>query len=224
MSARQWIPLFCLAALSACFQPRKAEERGCRRAERLMARAVFKCPKLLQADTATRTVSLVLPGDSLTTTLGFTDPVLDSLAAACAQFAEALAAERDLYQVALRAAHDSLRAAQAVPPPGTSPAVQAAIVRTRLQACTFQPFTYVHDRATVLVRPGPDGLPQLTVHVSELQEQLDCPPCPPQVTQHTTVQHGVAPWYRTYFWCTIGVLVLLIIISVLLVFKNAWIG
>lgn len=91
MSTRPLIPILALAVLlTACGTPRKA----CRKADRHMAKAVFLCPKVLNA--RTDTVLVKLPGDTITIAVPWSEgPVnTDTLLAQCDSLraaAEALA-------------------------------------------------------------------------------------------------------------------------------------
>lgn len=184
----------------ACSQPRKAGDRACRKADRHLARAVWLCPDILTRDSAT--VTFTLPGDSVATTLRYTDPLVDSLLAACEQFAAVLLAERRLLGDIDTTVHRS----PIVVHPARAPAV-AAIQRV---ACAFEPYTETVGLCTITVRPGANG-PLLTV-VQEPYTQTQRTPCPPQVQRPPCPPPGVAGWYRWGFWICAPLCLLLLVL------------
>lgn len=176
----------------------------CERADRRIGRAIALCPKRLQADTAT----VQLPGDSATLSApAYAHLDVDSLLAACAQLADALAAERDLYAAMM----------QKPPAPGapvehyTAP-VRRAAAAVRAQACRYEPFTYEHELFTVIGRGG--EAPNLQVQVKDRRVAT---PCPPKVEM--VRREGVATWYRTFFW----VLVATVVAYILGRFARKWV-
>lgn len=106
-------PLLLIAAfglLQGCALFRPSPQAQCRRANGLINRAVRICPESATLRTDTHTV--VLPGDSATGGTPFLPADIDSINAACAQLAEALAAERDLYMANMGHASGLLMARQ----------------------------------------------------------------------------------------------------------------
>lgn len=174
------IALFLLL-LCAC----DAQKRQCRKAHRHLARAVWLCPEVLRTDSTT--FSITTPEDSATATLPLHAVDTDSLLAACDQLRQALAAERDLYRMAM----------------ATPRAVPQAVQRLRRMTLPWAPFSlYTPDSsALVRIRPGPEGRPLVTV-VSRQRTITGKAPCPPQVTNTTPspTRTGVAGWYRWFFW------------------------
>lgn len=211
--------LCCVAALmlAACHLPRKASERACRKAERHLARAVWLCPDILRHDSAS--VTFTLPGDSTATTLSFTDPVVDSVMAACEQLREALAAERDLYLAALALQTERLRTQNTIrdtvvasrprmPDPTTvrlQEFSRQAIEKLREDVCAFEPFSFTAGICTCSVRPGKNG-PLITMTQAEVKKEATAP-CPPQIGSVPCPEPGVAAWYRWAFWVLLAIVI-----------------
>lgn len=164
-----------------------------KRAQRHLAKAVALDPRLLQ------------PGDTLEVPGGVaTVPALpllavdvDSLEAACLQLAEALRAERDIYAAAL------LTATPDQPLPVATPPVMRAADAVRRAACQYAPFYYDHELFTLTAAGG--DTPGLRLVVKPRKASA---PCPPVVKNVVVVKEGVATWYRTFFWCFVGLVVL----------------
>lgn len=175
-----------LLLTTACGGPRKA----CRKAERHIARAVYMCPEVLEARVRRDTVTITLPGAVDSGSAALDSVNVDSLMAACAQLAEALAAERDLYAAAV---------AQR----------PTEVVRTiQRQLCQFATIT-VADTNLLLKIWAEDGQVRYWYNVLPQQVQV------PVVTQETVVNPGnncpppgVAPWYRTFFWLLMALLLI----------------
>lgn len=185
------IIILCMAILSACATPRKA----CRKADRLIARAVWKCPDVLQRDSATITI----PARRDTVAAQPPSPDLDSLLAACQALNAALAAAR------LHATEDAgIRSAIR---PAAFTTIPQAVQRVQQVACDWEGFTERVGRALITVK-NVNGTPVLVV--DDPGEVLKVP-CPPVVNK--TVVHGVAQWYRTVFWMFIGVVVVAVAIT-----------
>lgn len=203
--------LVLLAA--ACSSRRNASERACARAEKHRAKAIWLCPQMLGMDSAA--IRFVIPGDTAVTTARWTDPEVDSLLAACEQFAAALAIERSLFQFALEQ-RDSAAAVRATPPPRYNGAATEAIRRL---ACAFEPITATTGLCIATVRPGPNG-PLLTVEQLPV-DTTGKAPCPPQVNPAPCPEcTGVASWYRTAFWGIVSVLALGLCIVVLMIARS----
>jgi hypothetical protein len=185
----------CVALFSACISPRKA----CRKADRLLARAVWKCPDILRQDSATVTTR---PDSARIQAMpGRTD--LDSLLAACNTLNAALMAARSDFPTqppstapvaAVRVRH--------------TPSVHAAVAKMQRAACDWQPFTEHFGRITVEVR-NQDGVPLLLLSDPGETKKVPCPP-----TVNKTVVTGVAEWYRTFFWVLIGFIALALIFGI----------
>jgi hypothetical protein len=95
---RAIIALASIALLAACGSPRKA----CRRAEGFIQKAVRICPEAAQL--RTDTVTITVPGDSVTLEAAYIQPDRDSLRAVIIQLSEALQAERELASIDVAAA------------------------------------------------------------------------------------------------------------------------
>jgi hypothetical protein len=177
------ILILFVALLSACSSPRKA----CRKADKLLARAVWKCPDILHQDSATYT----RPPDTLRARIAMADSInYDSLLAACATLNLALRSE--LVQHTVLPAMAPASAVRSTKPAPN--AVQRATERIRNAACNWQDFTEDFGRISVVVRNSGRG-PLLTV--IDKGESVKVP-CPPAV--NNVVITGVATWYRTFFW------------------------
>lgn len=216
---------FCLHLLvvvllaTACSSPRKASERACAKAEKHRARAVWLCPQMLSMDSAS--VRFQLQGDSTTASSRYTDPQVDSLLAACEQYAAALATERELYRIAMAeriAQGDEDIAASSLPSPPT-PAQQQATHRIRQQVCQFEPFTATTGLCVASVRPGTNG-PLLALEQLPI-DTIASAPCPPQLqAAPCPTCSGVATWYRWAFWslliltvCLLAIIARVIVVS-----------
>lgn len=209
---RHLYPLLAVAVLlaAACSSPRKASERACAKAAKYRAKAIWLCPQALVMDSAE--VRFQLPGDSATHTARYTEPQVDSLIAACAQYAEALAAERDLYQAAMQQqltlAHEGVvRSETTKKQHGGSKAAQEALLRIREEACHFEPLEATVGYCRARVRPG-GSAPLLTLEQLPM-DVVASAPCPPQLGE-PRVADGVARWYRTGFWIVLGLCLLLL--------------
>lgn len=184
--------------LTACTAPRKAQERACHKAARTMARAEVRAAHLCPSALVRDSVALV-PGTAAQPLQWATVVDTDSLLAACASYAAAISLQRDSLIHLHYAASTT---------PTTRPAIprqteQVALVKLRRTACEWEPFHYENEYVHVAIR-NVDGRPLATITTKATK--LPCPPavkptaCPPA--------HGVASWYRTFFWCIIGVLVI----------------
>lgn len=192
--------LICLIAVSACGTPRKA----CRKAQKHIAKAVWLCPEALRADTSGRSVSVQLPGDTITDTLRWSDADVHAIMADCDQLREALASERDLYATVL--INNERQVAQAKSDRND------ALSKLRTSTCRFEPFTVSTGRTTVRIRPG-SGVPLVTIEEHPVSRTVNCPPCPPQVTLGEVHVNGpTGKFYRIGFW---SLLIFLIILALL---------
>lgn len=205
---------FCLHLLvvvllaTACSSPRKASERDCAKAEKHRARALWLCPPMLHMDSAS--IRLHLPGDSTSGTARYTDVQVDSIKAACEQYAAALAAERELYIIAQRDQHAQGVTTPTLHPPPTQPSLAPAqaLHTIRRHACAFDPFTATTGLCVATVRPGPNG-PLITLEQLPLDTTAKAP-CPPSVKPAPCPTcTGVASWYRWAFWITLPITLLL---------------
>jgi hypothetical protein len=173
---------FALAVLmlASCVSPRKAEQRDCNKADRLIARAIAKCPEVLTPDSTK--VPFHLPGESKGAAARYTDPEIDSLLAACEQFAAALASERELYLLSATSA-----VGPSSSPGGRGQGMEAppsaqrslAIQNIREEACAFEPITASTMLCEAVVVPGPNG-PLLQLEQLPLDSILKAQ-CPPHV-------------------------------------------
>lgn len=208
MSRRVLPTLFlCAVLLMACGGPRKA----CRKAARLQIRAAMLCPELLRVDTARRTATLQMPGDTTTAELPWSDPDLDSLLAACEQLREAFAADAEL----MRMERDTLVARLLV---RERPHARHAVRQVRAEACTFEPFTVHGRRSIVLVEPG-DGQPKVTVVDLPVTEAVNCPPCPPQTVLDTASPTRAVGWL---WWLLVAGLLVALAVWMLRMNTRAW--
>jgi hypothetical protein len=173
---------FALAVLmlASCVSPRKAKQRDCNTADRLIARAIAKCPGVLKPDSTK--VPFHLPGDSAQADARYTDPEIDSLLAACEQFAAALASERELYlalELERAAAGQAGKQVPGLPTTLPTPQRTKAIDRIREEACAFEPITASTMLCEAVVVPGHNG-PLLQLEQLPLDSILKAQ-CPPQV-------------------------------------------
>lgn len=139
--------LGALWALSGC----SVQERAARKVRWAQVHA----PELFTQDTQ----QLVLPGDTLRGTVPWSTANVDSVAAACAQLAEALSAERELYSAAgmlwdrrlQERAHlvDSLRTIIEHRRQRTEAARNYAVQALRGELCTVPPLAVRTDRYTL---------------------------------------------------------------------------
>lgn len=164
---------------TACGGPRKA----CRKAEGMLAKAVLKCPELLENRTTHDTITVVVPGKAGAGERGYTQAHMDSLARLCS---ELLARAQDRSTARGKELH-ALQTAE--------PVVQ----RIREEVCRFDAIT-VADSSLMLKIWSEGGkvrywyyvLPQVRKQVvSTTHPQVVAKQCPPP---------GVASWYRTAFW------------------------
>lgn len=183
------ILLMCVAFLSACSTPRKA----CRKADRLIARAVWKCPEVLKHDSATAVIppsSAILAPEPATIDL-------DSLLTACAALNAALMAEQ--------AAAPRPKFVPAGTKPNTSLGVHTAVRAIQSAASPWDSFTQQVGRITVTVKNF-HGTPLISVEDPGTTVRVPCPP----VVSRVEVK-GVATWYRTFTWAVLGWIALCIV-------------
>ena len=186
------ILIMCVAFLAACNTPRKA----CRKADRLIARAVWKCPDVLKQDSAT----VITKPDTATFRAQPAEVATDSLLEACRQLNMGLMVAT--WDPPQPKSGEPGRAAPAQVPSTRKPSVSPAVKRVQASACAWKPFTEVFGRIVIEVK-NQGGEPLLVVTDPGNTMKV---PCPPVVSK--TVITGVAEWYRTFFWMVIGVFVL----------------
>jgi hypothetical protein len=196
------LSVLAVLMLASCVSSRKAEQRDRKKADRLIARAIAKYPGVLTPDSTT--VAFHLPGDSAQQQARYTDPQIDSLLAACEQYAAALASERELYLLTRSTPvgppsslgegrqRDEAYPTKTTPvgPPSSlggrgqgmevpTPQRSSAIDRIRQEACAFEPITATTLLCEATVEPGPNG-PLLQLEQFPLDSILKAQ-CPPQV-------------------------------------------
>lgn len=183
------ILIMCVALLAACNTPRKA----CRKADRLIGRAVWLCPDVLSRDSAT----VVTKPDSakFQAEAGLVD--VDSLLAACAALNSALMASQNAIQ--------PREPVSITPLSIRNSKVIRAVASIQHAACDWQPFTDHFGRITVEVK-NLGGTPLLTVIDPGETTKVPCPP-----TVNKVVVNGVATWYRTFFWVVICLVLILFV-------------
>lgn len=166
--------------LLACDAPRKA----CRKAERLTARAVWKCPDILKLDTVRDTVVITLPGDTIT--------------------GEAIYAEADIMMILrqcdslARAYADTVRHRE--DPAPRSEAIHNAVTTLRREACRIPPMHLDTAGLIIDIRVVDNGL---EVDIIRMPQRVPVPvaiPCPPRAQPGTGTYTGVAAWYASGFW------------------------
>lgn len=171
----------CALLLSACTASRKAQRR-CDRAESRMAKAIYLCPSLLQPGDTLRT-AVTVPGDSAQGTAAWSDSLhYDSLLAACQQYAEALAAERELFALSQR-------------PPRT----QEAVRTLRQQACEMRP-VHVFDGPMELHIWTANGKVEWKYEITPQVVEVSIPSPPRVEFRPAPPGTGVAAWYKWFFW------------------------
>lgn len=153
--------------MTSCFTPRKAEQRRCGKADRLMAKAAWLCPDVLLRDSA----RLQLPADSATWRLAWNDSVDHAgLLNACDSLRAALEA---LKLESSQSDHQDL-----VPNAHLHPRVRQAVQSVQRNACKWRAFSDTINGVVVSVRPAADGTPLLTVEQLARTVKAPCPPAP----------------------------------------------
>lgn len=151
--------------MTSCFTPRKAEQRRCGKADRLMARAAWLCPDVLLLDSA----RVQLPADSATWRMAWADSVdHGALMSAC----DSLRAALD----ALKQTHPGEAPQESGSPAHLQPRVQHAVQAVQRTACQWRAFTDTINGLVVGVRPAADGTPLLTVEQLARTVHAPCPP------------------------------------------------
>lgn len=199
-------PIHLLAGMSvlllACSTPRKA----CRKAERLVARAVWKCPEILQLDTVRDTVAVTIPGRDSTGAATYADADPDSLAAVISQLSEALDTERRLFFNAARDIHARAEAERAR---------QAATRNVRRTVCRFKPIHVFDGPLELHIKADGDSI-QYAYALDATQLRVPvATPCPPRAQPGKATITGVAEWYRTGFWVLIALLIAIALLTYL---------
>jgi hypothetical protein len=192
--------LVAVLLATACSSPRKASERAKAKAQKHLALAMVLDPSIMRPNDQ----EVELPGDSATLPPAeYADADVDSILAACAQLAEALRNERDLFahQLMRMPAHPVVP----TPPPAPSAARKQAVDNLRKTACSYKPFTYDHELFLVTASGG--STPKTEVRLKPRKASV---PGPPQAVLEPVLKVGVANWYRTGFW-------ILLLISAVLV-------
>ena len=172
--------LFLLVALAACSQPRKAAERGCRKANRHMAKAIMLCPDLLRTEARVDTVTVVVAGATDSGQTGYTAADMDSITAICNDMIV-----RKSDELAER---------------------ERTIARMRTELCKLSPVNVADSLIELKIwtqghalRYWYRVLPRVaTAAVTTQVPQVVSQACPPP---------GVAHWYRTALWWTWGLMV-----------------
>lgn len=193
----------CALLLVACSSPRKASERACHRADRIMAkaevRAAHRCPDAVLRDSATTRA------DSGTVQMHYRDADVDSVLAACDQLRDALRAERDLYEsVMLQLARENVALRPTPPPAAPGIAARNALATLRSSVCDFQPIHAEFDYCMVDVRPG------LRQPLLQHTHKAHKAPCPPAIQRGPCPGcEGVSPFYKIAFWVLLSAIGLL---------------
>lgn len=163
-----------------------------------MARAVQKCPELMQPMVRIDTVTVLVPGASDTGSTGYTQADLDSVAALCLDLLE-----------------------QQRPVVDSTPRTptQVLVDRMRVQLCDLEPVELQDSLLNLKIWTQGGELrywyevePRLVkAPVTTVVPQVVANPCPPA---------GVASWYRTAFWILATLILLGVAFVVLLVLKS----
>lgn len=179
--------LFLLVVLAACSQPRKAAERGCRKANRHMAKAIMLCPDLLRTEARVDTVTVVVAGATDSGQTGYTAADMDSITAICNDLLNTMMV-RDVRK------SDELEERE------------RTIARMRTELCRLSPVNVADSLIELKIwtqghalRYWYRVLPRVaTAAVTTNVPQVVSQACPPP---------GVAHWYRTALWWTWGLMV-----------------
>lgn len=196
------ILIMCVALLAACGSPRKA----CRKADRHIARAIWLCPDVLSRDSATAT--LLVPGDSTTGALTYTQHDLDSLLAAC----DSLRGDVQ---------HTDTLPAQVVYVRNEKP--RAAVQRFRSRVCRPEPVHEDTDQYSVRIwMDSTSGEIRylLTIWPQVVEQKV---PCDPVVSRpdKTLTEKKEHPWYA-YVLLVLLILAGLWIISWITSWITSW--
>ena len=188
------IPLVGLLVLSsACSTPRKA----CRRADRLVAKAVYQCPDILRA--RTDTVYVQIPGDTVLTEVQWSDSLVDtdSLLAACDSL------RRAVEGLALTSLSQSERLQHQLRKANRT---NAALHALQMQACRVEPLEMERTDFTLKVWQDPTT-GKLNAQVNVRPRTVPCPETTIQVNPGNANVTGVARWYQLGFWLLLLVIV-----------------
>jgi hypothetical protein len=194
-----------LVLMSACSTPRKA----CRRADRLVAKAVYQCPDILRAKTDT--VYVQLPGDTLLAEVQWSDSLVDtdSLLAACDSL------RRAVEVLALNSLNQSERLQDKVT---RMRRVNDAAARLQREACRVEPLEIDRTDFTLKVWQDP-STGKLNAQVNVRPRTVPCPETTIQVNPGNATVTGVARWYQLGFW-----LLLLVIVTYLVARFIPWVN
>lgn len=182
-----------------------AGARKCAKAERLVAKAVYKCPDILTVKRDT--VYVQLPADTVVAEGQNHDTDVDSVLAACDSLraaAEAFA----LHTINLN--HDQQAEI------ARARRLARALGSVRTTACTVPPLRFGNADATAVVAFNP-ATGKLEGHLWSHPRKVPCPTTAIEVNPGNANIHGVASWYRTGFW-----LLLALIIVALLLRRLRW--
>lgn len=187
------LPLVGLLVLvSACSTPRKA----CRRADRLVAKAVYQCPDILRAKTDT--VYVQLPGDTVLAQVQWSDSLVDtdSLLAACDSL------RRAVEVLALNSVNQTERLQSQV---ARLRRVNAATARLQREACRVEPLEI--DRTDFTLKVWQDPITgKLNAQVNVRPRTVPCPETTIQVNPGNASITGVATWWKV--WAIISTILL----------------
>jgi hypothetical protein len=190
--------LIVLLLLAACTLPRKAEERGCRRADQLMAKAVMKCPTLLNAQVKVDTVVVYTEAKAGAGETTYSQQQMDSLFLICSDVVER-------YQ-------DYIKRADQI----DSGHVAYYTQKLRAKVCAFEPITVAENELLLKiwaengkVRYWYNVLPQKTTKVISTPTRTIAAqaPCAPV---------GVSSGWRTAFFIQLLLLVIVLLLGRLL--------
>ncbi len=173
-----------LVLVSACSTPRKA----CRRADRLVAKAVYQCPDILRAKTDT--VYVQLPADSALAQVQWSDSLVDtdSLLAACDSLRRA---------VEVLALNSLLQTERLQDQVARQRRVNEATARLQREACRVEPLEMERTDFTLKVWQDPiTG--KLNAQVNVRPRTVPCPETTIQVNPGNATVTGVATWWKVW--------------------------
>lgn len=195
----------CALLLVACSVPRKAQERACHRADKILqraaVRAAFRCPTAVLRNEATVLADTITIRPELADTIA-----VDSVLLHCDELRRAVEKERDLYSaLMIQYAKDSEQYQDAlalgkttspvrVPVSALPPATRKAVNALRDLGCTWEPVHLDFETITVDVLPGAH---QPLVTVTQKGRKI---PCPPVVGAIPCPDPGVSPFYKVATW------------------------
>lgn len=186
--------LLACALLVACSSPRKAQERACHRAEKIMqratVRAAFRCPTSIDRPTMT------IGPDTVSIEPELADSVdLQQMLDDCEKLYHSTSNERDLFKTLLKLDREELpvipEKAAKVSVRDLPTATRSAVMGLRTTTCQWEPVHYEFGSIEVDIRPG-EHAPLVTFTQNE--RTVECPPavaknpCPPSA--------GVGAFYQ----------------------------